>query len=98
MLGFSRWQVLVAFFLESLGIALVGGVLGCGLGWLTNGSTATSVVSGTQGGFGKTVILTLSVDANTLASGVLLTLFMGGLGGLIPSLSAMRLKPLESLR
>jgi len=38
------------------------------------------------------------VDANTLAIGFLLTLFMGGVGGLLPALNAMRLKPLESLR
>ena len=33
-----------------------------------------------------------------LAIGILFTLCMGGLGGLIPALSAMRIRPLESLR
>jgi hypothetical protein len=98
LLGFSSRQVLVSFLLESFVIALAGGVIGCALGYLANGYTATSIVSGGQGGFGKTVMLTLSVDANTLAAGVLVSLIMGLLGGLFPSLSAMRLKPLESLR
>jgi putative ABC transport system permease protein len=98
ILGYARWQVLVSFFLESLVIALVGGLLGCALGSLVNGWTATSLVSGGQGGFGKTVVLKLVVDANTLAAGLVLTLFMGALGGLVPSLTAMRLRPLESMK
>jgi putative ABC transport system permease protein len=98
ILGYARWQVLVSFFLESLVIALVGGILGCALGSLTNGWTATSLVSAGQGGFGKTVVLRLVVNGNTLAAGLVLTLFMGGLGGLVPALTAMRLRPLESLK
>jgi ABC-type lipoprotein release transport system permease subunit len=98
ILGFARWQILVSFFLETLVIALVGGLLGVALGSIFDGTTATSIVSSGQGGGGKTVILKLTLDANTLAVGILFTLIMGGLGGLIPSLSAMRLRPLESLR
>jgi ABC-type lipoprotein release transport system permease subunit len=98
ILGFARWQVLVSFFLETLAIALVGGLLGCALGYLCDGWTATSIISSGGGGGGKTVVLKLAVDANTLAVGLLFTLVMGALGGLVPSLSAMRLRPLESLR
>jgi putative ABC transport system permease protein len=98
ILGFARWQILVSFFLETLVIALVGGLLGVALGSLFDGTTATSIVSSGQGGGGKTVILKLTLDANILAVGILFTLIMGALGGLIPSLSAMRLRPLESLR
>ena len=98
ILGYARWQVLVSFFLESLVIALVGGILGCALGSLSNGWTATSLVSAGQGGFGKTVVLKLVIDANTLAAGLNVTLFMGALGGLVPALTAMRLRPLESVK
>jgi hypothetical protein len=97
ILGFSRWQVLVSFFLESMVIALIGGILGCALGSLVNGITATSILSGGQGG-GKTVVLRLAVDANTIAAGMVLTLLMGALGGLLPAWTAMRVRPLESLR
>jgi hypothetical protein len=97
ILGFSRWQILVSFFLESMVIALIGGILGCAAGSLVNGITATSILSGGQGG-GKTVVLRLVVDANAIAAGMVLTLLMGALGGLLPAWSAMRLKPLESLR
>ncbi len=97
ILGFARWQILVSFFLESLAIALLGGLVGLALGSLVHGTTATSIVSSGQGG-GKSIVLQLTVDANTVAVGLLFSLIMGALGGLVPSLSAMRLRPLESLR
>ena len=97
ILGYARWQILASFLLESLLIALVGGLLGCALGSLANGWTATSIVSGGQGG-GKTVVLKLIVDSNILAQGLVLTLAMGLCGGILPALSAMRLRPLEALR
>jgi cell division protein FtsX len=98
IVGYSRRQVLVSFLLESLVLALLGGAIGCAVGSLCHGWTATSIIGSGQGGFGKTVVLRLAVDANTLAAGLLLTVIMGTVGGLIPALSAMRLKPLESLR
>jgi ABC-type antimicrobial peptide transport system permease subunit len=97
LLGYASWQILVSFLLESLFIALLGGILGCAVGYLSDGLTASSIVSSGQGG-GKSVVLKLVVDSNTLAVGILFTLVMGGLGGLFPALWAMRLKPLESLR
>jgi len=97
LLGFARWQILVSLLVESLAIAMVGGALGCAMGSFADGWTATSVVSSGQGG-GKFVVLKLIVDADTLAKCILVAVAMGFLGGLVPSLSAMRLKPLESLR
>jgi ABC-type lipoprotein release transport system permease subunit len=97
LLGYKRWQILVCFLLESLVLSLVGGLLGCLLGSLADGWTATSVVSSGQGG-GKFVVLKLTIDLAVLSSGMLLALFMGFFGGLIPSLSAMRLTALEALR
>jgi ABC-type antimicrobial peptide transport system permease subunit len=97
LLGYARWQILVSFLLESLVIALVGGLLGCLLGSLCDGWNATSIAGGSAGG-GKLIVLQLAVDANIVAGGILLTLVMGLLGGLLPALSAMRLRPLEALR
>jgi hypothetical protein len=97
VLGFSRRQILLSFLLESMVLALVGGLLGCAVGSLSHGWTASSIVGSGQGG-GKSVVLRVVVDGNILAVGMLLTLAMGALGGLLPSLSATRLKPLESLR
>jgi putative ABC transport system permease protein len=71
IIGFSRWQILVSFFLESLMIALIGGILGCLLGSLAHGWTASSIVSAGPGGGGRSVVLKLVVDGNILATGLL---------------------------
>ena len=97
ILGFKRWQILISFMLESLIIAFVGGAVGCALGYLANGFEAASTLSGGQGG-GKSVTLKMVVDYQILAAGLLFTLVMGRLGGLVPALSAMRMEILESLR
>jgi ABC-type lipoprotein release transport system permease subunit len=98
ILGFARWQILASFFLESLTLALVGGALGCLIGAVVaDGRTASSIVSSGQGG-GKSVVLHLVVDANIILGGLLFSLLMGTLGGLLPALSAMRVKPLEAVR
>lgn len=96
ILGFSRLEVLCTFLLESLALALFGGTLGCLLGCLVHGLKATSVVSSGQSS--KTVVLELLISGDTISIGLLVTLLMGLFGGLIPSLLAMRLRPLESLR
>ena len=97
ILGFSRWQILISFFLESVLLALLGGALGCALGSLSHGWTASSIMSSGQGG-GKSVVLKLVVDARILGSGLGFALVMGCIGGLLPALSAVRLKLLDSLR
>jgi ABC-type antimicrobial peptide transport system permease subunit len=97
IIGYARWQVLVSFFMEAMALALIGGLLGCALGSLCHGVSASSnMASGTGGG--KSVMLKLFVDARILAAGMGFSLVMGYIGGLVPALSAMRLKPLESVR
>jgi ABC-type lipoprotein release transport system permease subunit len=97
IIGYARWQVLVSFFMEAMALALIGGLLGCALGSLCHGVSASSnMASGTGGG--KSVMLKLVVDARILGVGMGFSLLMGYIGGLVPALSAMRLKPLESVR
>jgi len=98
LIGYRRRQILISFLLESLAIAFIGGLLGCAVGMLADGWTATSILSAGQGGGGKFIVLKLAVDANTIAVGLLLALVMGLAGGLLPSLSAMRLSALDALR
>ena len=97
LMGYKRWQILVSFLFESMALAILGGLLGCLLGSFADGLTASSVVSGGQGG-GKFIVLRMTVDFSTLALGMLLAIVMGFIGGLVPSLSAMRLTALEALR
>lgn len=97
IIGYSRWQVLTSFFLEALVLAVVSGLLGCAIGSLVHGLSATSNIASGPGG-GKSVVIKLVVDYWVLGVGMGFSLFMGCVGGLIPALSAMRLRPLESLR
>jgi ABC-type antimicrobial peptide transport system permease subunit len=100
LLGFKRWQVTVSFLLESLTIATLGGAVGCFLAWFfADGKSSVSTLSGGGGGpGGKSFALTIDVDAQVMALGMTFTLVMGRLGGLVPALSAMRMKILDSLR
>ena len=97
LLGYARWQILVSFLLESLVLAMVGGLVGCLLGAATDGWTATSIITNSSGG-GKFVVLRLIVDTQTWAVAIFVTLLTGALGGVLPALTAMRLRPLEALR
>jgi putative ABC transport system permease protein len=98
-MGYRRWQILLSFHFESMLIAVVGGLLGCLLAYLIfDGRTVTSIISSGQGGGGKTVVLRLVCDAQVLGIGAVFTLYMGAFGGFIPAFSAMRLRPLESLK
>ncbi len=97
ILGYARWQILESFFLESMMLALLGGALGCLVGLLVDGYSATSILSSGQGG-GKSVVFKLVVDARVLGGGLVFALLMGNIGGLLPALSAMRVRPLESVR
>ena len=99
LMGYRRWQVFMSFQTESLIIALCGGAVGVLLGYLiADGRTATSIVSSGAGGGGKSIVLKLTVDLAVVITGLLFSLFMGALGGIIPSWRAMRLRPLESLK
>ncbi|HTN75608.1 MAG TPA: ABC transporter permease [Pirellulaceae bacterium] len=97
LLGYRRRHILATFLLESAAIALVGGLLGCALGMLFDGTSANSIVSSGPGG-GKFVVLRLTVDNQTFAINMLLSLAMGLFGGLLPSIRAMRYTALETLR
>ncbi|MBS0208503.1 MAG: ABC transporter permease [Planctomycetes bacterium] len=97
IIGYGRGQILMSFLLESLVLALIGGAIGCLIGSFADGLTARSIISSGQGS-GKFVVLRLVVDSNILAIGMLLSLDMGLAGGLLPAISAMRLKPLDSVR
>lgn len=97
IVGYGRIHVLVSFFVEALILAVLGGALGCLAGSFVDGASMTSFVSGGPGS-GKSVVLKLVVDGPVLLEGMIFALAMGCIGGLLPALSAMRLRPLESLR
>lgn len=97
ILGYSRLQILICFLLESLLLAIVGGGLGLLAGLGLHGIEQTSFVSSGQGG-GKTVVLNMTVNFTVISYAVGFIVMMGLLGGLLPALSAMRLKVLDAVR
>lgn len=106
VIGFKRWQILVSFMLESLAIALLGGAVGIltllGIeaiaSALYGGLSISSTISGGGGPGGKSVVTRLVFGPDVVVCGLLFTIVMGRIGGLLPSISAMRLGILESLR
>ena len=62
-----------------------------------SGTKAASIVGSGQGG-GKFVVLEMVVSGDIIAMGLALSLAMGLFGGLIPSIRAMLVRSLESLR
>jgi ABC-type lipoprotein release transport system permease subunit len=97
IIGYSRWQILVSFLLESLLLALVGGLLGLAIGFSVNGIEQTGQLSSGQGS-NKTVVFKMSVNAEVVTRALQFTLAMGLLGGLLPAFTAMRSKPLDAVR
>jgi len=93
-LGFSRRSVLGAFLIESLLLALVGGLVGCLLAFPMNGYT---VGTGQTQSFSE-IAFAFRVTPGSLATGLLLALGMGLVGGLLPAIRAARLPITTALR
>lgn len=85
-LGATRGQILTQFLIESSLITLIGGVLGIGLGY--GGSSLISLIAGWPPLVSWQVVL----------GGVLFSIAIGILFGLIPANKAARLDPIEALR
>jgi putative ABC transport system permease protein len=97
IVGYKRWQVLGSFLIESMLSAILGGGLGMLVGYLFNGVEQVGFMSAGQGG-GKTIVFTMLVNWDVFKMAIGFTLVMGLLGGFLPSLAAMRQRPLEALR
>jgi putative ABC transport system permease protein len=97
LMGFRSRHILASFLLESIVLGMIGGILGCAVGSLCHGWSATSSVS-SGGGGGKTIVLKLIVDLNIWLIGIALSFTMAFIGGLLPAVNAVRLKTLDVLR
>jgi putative ABC transport system permease protein len=93
-LGFRRSSILAAFLLESILLALLGGVFGLALASFLQAFTVTTMnfQSFSQLAFG--FHLTPSIVVSTLVFSIV----MGLVGGFLPSLRAARLEIVDALR
>jgi putative ABC transport system permease protein len=94
VLGFSRGSILLSFLIESLLLALIGGVFGCLLALPINGVT-TGV--GNFATFSE-VAFDFRVSPSTMLAGIIFALVVGAIGGLFPASNAARKEILTALR
>jgi putative ABC transport system permease protein len=94
VLGFSQGSILLSFFLESVLLAGLGGVLGCLLVLPLDGFT-TGIGNFTT--FSETAF-SLSVSPRIMLDGILFAMVLGALGGFFPARSAAKKEILVALR
>ncbi len=85
-IGATKKQILVQFLIESITLTLIGGLLGILLGWGV--VTLVSFFAGLPGLISWQVVL----------GGVLFSMIIGIIFGILPASKAARLNPIESLR
>lgn len=94
ILGFRPSAIMISFLLESVFLALVGGVLGCILALPVNGlATGT-----TNFGSFSEIVFYFTITPELMLKGILFAVVMGVAGGLPPAWSAARQPVLAALR
>jgi putative ABC transport system permease protein len=93
-IGFRGLPVVVAVMLETLLLALLGGLLGAALAWLVFNGYSVSTLSANF----SQVVFQFKVSPELLWSGLKWALGIGLVGGLFPALRAARLPVTEALR
>ncbi|MEJ7605491.1 MAG: ABC transporter permease [Bryobacteraceae bacterium] len=94
VLGFSQGGILLSFFIESLLLSLLGGLLGILLALPLNGLT-TGIGSFTT--FSE-IAFSFRITPAIMAIGVGFAMIMGALGGIFPARSAAKKEILTALR
>ncbi len=94
VLGFRRRAVLLAFIVEGMLLALIGGALGCALSlWMHGRTTATVSFES----FSETVFQ-FRITPGLLAQGLVFSLLVGLVGSLLPAIRAARMPVMSSLK
>ena len=93
-LGFGSLPVTVSVIVESMALALLGGVAGAAISWLLfNGYSVSTLGAGfTQ------VAFQFQVSPPLMLQGLLIALTLGFLGGLLPAIRAARVPVTVALR
>jgi putative ABC transport system permease protein len=88
-IGFSDRTVLFFVLAESLLIAVIGGVLGLGLSALAIPGLGSTLAG---------MLPPLNLSATILALGLLASLLVGAVAGIVPGIGAMRMRVVTALR
>ena len=93
-LGFSRLRIVSAFMVESIALALIGGLIGCVLALPVHGlSTGTTNFTS----FSE-VAFKFRITPSLLVGGLIFAAVMGALGGFLPAIRAARIPVARALR
>jgi len=90
VLGFSRAKILILVLAESMGVAVCGGMVGALLAYLLPTMYHIEIPA--------TVPLHVDPDFRLVAYGFLISIMIGFLGGIFPSLSSVLMKPSDTIR
>jgi putative ABC transport system permease protein len=93
-MGFGGLPVVIAVLLETMLLALLGGVIGAGIAWLLFDNYTAS----TLGSNFSQVVFAFSVSPALLWSGLKWALAIGFIGGLFPAVRAARIAVTAGLR
>ncbi len=94
VLGFSRFNVLTSFVVESMLLGIAGAVLGELLGIIATYATGLHSQLMNAGEF----IFKFQLTGGAFVSGLIAGVMIGGLGGLLPAWRASRTRVIDSLR
>jgi len=93
-LGFSRFSVLLSFVMESMLLALVGGIIGCLVAFPMNGFTAGT---GQTQSFSE-LAFAFKITPGIILVGLIFAVLMGLIGGLLPAVRASQMPITKALR
>jgi putative ABC transport system permease protein len=93
-LGFSRLQILFSFLLESVALALLGGVIGAGAAVLMGMKRITLMNNATW----SELSFRFEPTPKILITAVVVAAIMGILGGFFPAIRAARINPVQAMR
>jgi putative ABC transport system permease protein len=85
-LGAKRWFILLEILFEAVVLCIVGGMIGLGLIWLV-----TTIIS-------NAMDFKIYLSMSNILIGVLTSVIVGVLSGLIPAAQASRMDPVEAIR
>jgi putative ABC transport system permease protein len=97
-LGFGRLAIMVSFVIESVFLALLGGLVGCVLGALAVKLALSGVTGTTNFATFSEVVFAFRLTPELMVTGLIFSLLMGFFGGVFPAGRAAFTKITSALR
>lgn len=91
-IGFAGFPAFVGTMVESLALALIGGVIGAGVVYLVMDGMSASTLGG---GFTQ-IVFSFAVTPAAVVAGVIVALVVGAMGGFFPAIRAARVSILKA--